>query len=142
MTTLSTSQTTEGAYILIDSSEKPFLRYMDEDHFNQLKKTFDACSGLVWVTFEGQIDPENDPMGAVSGFLRSLRTESGLLPYIMMDIGGSDWDLDMKNITHVFNMHFGKSRNLERPPEFEYASRQGNLMIPRLVPDQAASQKV
>ena len=142
VTKLTNAPVVERPYILIDSSDTPLLGHMSREEFDQLRSIFDKCSGLIWVTSDGQFNSENPLMGSVTGFLRSLRMESQQMPYISLDIGKVSQDLDMKNIIGIYDMYFGKPQNAQVGPEFEYVSRRGDLMIPRLVSDQPANQKV
>ena len=142
ITTLANAPVVDRPYILIDSSDTPLLGHMNGEEFDQLRSIFDNCSGMIWVTSNGQFKSERPLMGSVTGFLRSLRMETQQLPYISLDVGRVSQDLDIKNVIEIYDLYFEKSQNAQRGPEFEYVSRSGDLMIPRLVSDQSANQKV
>ncbi|KAI0009530.1 hypothetical protein F4779DRAFT_369425 [Xylariaceae sp. FL0662B] len=128
---------------------QPILHSMDQVRFQAIKAMASSCQGLVWVTVGGAVESE-DPNSSLShGLLRTLRTEYIGRHYISLDLealpGAGDWaPRTISTITKVFDLAFGHPDvdHVEDASvvDFEYAERDGVLLVPRLYKDTARSR--
>ena len=145
MSLLDEAVLSSGTYVLIDDPEKPLLGCLDEQQFAQLRKLFNSALGLLWVFPGGAEDSSNPTTGSVTGFLRTLRSENGGVPYIVLDLGASSQisqDMRLDVITRIYYQRFNAQAYGADTIDYEYALHDGIIEIPRLVEYEMANNFV
>ena len=129
-----------GTYVLIDSPEKPLLGCLDEHQFLRLKELFDSATGLLWVGFGATASSSNPTTGSVTGFLRSLRSENEGMSYVALDLDGRSQTAQETQLDVIARMFHSRFSNPADSSEFEYASHNGFIEIPRMVEEEMANK--
>lgn len=144
ITTLSDTNASESLIVIVDHTSGSLLLNIDERKLEVLQLVFAQAKGVLWFTFGSSGDCKNPGAGAVSGFLGSLRSESGGMTYVMCDIETGDFsDREIAQAaTTIFSKAFSKSNTTFSVKDFEYAVRNGRVMIPRLVEDKSANEAI
>lgn len=108
-----------------------------------------TCKGLLWMTRGGAVDCERPEFGLAAGFLRSARNEYVGRQLITLDLDPktSPWsDSDLSAIAQVVKVGLGNSAEVfaddDSPYEFEYAERDGCLLVPRIYKDMMKNKAV
>ncbi|XXG96001.1 hypothetical protein Hte_002278 [Hypoxylon texense] len=127
---------------------QPILHNMDHVGFQAIKTMANSCQGLLWVTVGGAVE-SGDPNSSLShGLLRTLRNENMGRRYVSLDLesipGEGEWPVSIAStISKVLGLAFGRleTDHVEdgSAADFEYAERDGVLLIPRLYKDTARS---
>lgn len=139
--------------VFLGEMDKPLLRDLDSETLGGIKAMATSCKSLLWVTRGGAVECEHPDLALAHGFLRSLRNEYPSRRYLTLDLDPHTplWSEEsvpaiVKVVTAGFNSPNGAadpSGAVEAPPgEFEYALRDGILMIPRIFKDQVRSKRV
>ncbi|ROW12025.1 hypothetical protein VPNG_05286 [Cytospora leucostoma] len=133
--------------VFVGEAEQPILHYLSAETLDSIKSLVSASMALIWVTRGGTVECEDPKAGLASGFLRALRDE-----YIGKKIVSLDLDLKepmcsgagASAISQVLRSSFSYSNTLtaEIPSEFEYAQRDGVILIPRLYKDVARNKAI
>ena len=120
---------------------QPFLSSCDEAGFEQVKRMFSLAKGVVWITTGGAVECKNPLNAIITGLARSTRSENRLTKLITVDI-----DLareSPESVASILHRLLGDAfagpadaANLE----FEYAVRNGKILLPRLVEDKKLNQ--
>ena len=129
-------------FVVVDHANGSLLLDLDERKLEALKSIFSQAKGVLWITFSGSNFREQAGAGAVPGILRTLRSENGGMNYASCDLDSDNHsNLDLaQTISRVFFKVFSKS-NMDSPvKDFEYAVRDGKIIIPRIVEDKSANK--
>ncbi|PVH88801.1 hypothetical protein DL98DRAFT_477463 [Cadophora sp. DSE1049] len=121
-----------GRICIMLELDNSMLSDMTESNLDALKRLFSESKGVLWVTRGASYDTTNPNMSLVSGFLRTLRIETGL-PLIHLDLDpqpSPDPSSQVVTIAQIF-----KSRFLDNNLELEFVEREGVVMIPRHMED-------
>lgn len=127
--------------VFLGEMSRPFLHDLDAKELQGIKEMLTSCRGLLWVTHGGAIDSENPDRGLAVGLMRSLRNEYVGRKFVTIDLDPKApvWcqrtistilsilqaDFPSQDVTHA--------SVYDAPPgEFEYAERDGCILIPRL----------
>ncbi|KAI0842747.1 putative FSP1 [Hypoxylon sp. FL0890] len=128
--------------IFIAEVERHILRNMDNAALEGIKTLATNCKGLIWVTRGGSVECENPELSLAPGFVRSLRHEYVGRQYVTLDLDPSvpAWsETGASAIVKVLQSVFGNVDNIylsDAPPDdFEYAERDGVILVPRLFKD-------
>ncbi|KAI1412497.1 putative FSP1 [Hypoxylon sp. FL1857] len=128
--------------IFIAEVEQYVLRDMNAAALEGIKTLATNCKGLIWVTRGGLVECENPNLGLAPGFVRVLRHEYVGRQFVTLDLDPNvpAWsDIGISAIVKVLESVFGNADNVylgDAPPDdFEYAQRDGVILIPRLVKD-------
>ena len=126
----------QAIYIVLDDSEQPFLEGPSEALFQHIIKTIDSISNILWVSAQvGKVDTSSSKdlkSALLEGFARSARADYEQLTFTnlgILDESGKD----LSAISHVVAEVV--RRSLNSIDELEYVYREGQMLIPRLVPD-------
>lgn len=128
--------------VIVDNAKSSLLLDLDEGKLEVLKSMFSQAKGVLWITFSGSNYSNQAGAGAVLGMLRTLRSESGGMNYVTCDMESdicSNLEL-AKTISKVFLKAFSKGNMTSSVKELEYAVRDGQIVIPRLVEDKLANK--
>jgi len=128
--------------VFVGEVDQPILQKLDATALEGIKALATSCKGLIWVTRGGSVDCENPQLGLAPGFLRSLRNEYVGRRYMTLDLDPNAplWsDVSVLAIAQVLEAGFGNSDDsyIADAPigEFEYAERNGVILIPRCYKD-------
>ncbi|KAG8533450.1 putative PKS/NRPS-like protein biosynthetic cluster [Bacidia gigantensis] len=133
-------------YVILDDREHPILTCLSEEHLLSLQEVFSNGKGLLWVTFGGLMGANFPEAGSVLGFLRTLRAEYGSLKCVSLDCESMQtqaFNADVATtILSVFENGFRGSPLAAEMSDLEFVTRDGRLLIPRLLEDKAANRAV
>ncbi|KAL7906095.1 putative polyketide synthase [Trichoderma velutinum] len=132
-----------------DIDEPTLLTDLDAIRIEGLRAMVTQCGGLLWITTGGAVESERPEQALAQGFLRVLRNEYVGRRYLYLDL-----DPRVKNTTEdivstivqVLQEGFGQVQDVlateTGPAEFEYAQRNGVLLIPRVYKDEEYNDMV
>lgn len=115
---------------------------IDKDNFNSIKTLATRSKGLLWVTTGSAMDcpiPEN---ALHKGLLRTCRVEDQSKRYVSLDLdpSGARWKPESQDcIAKLFANVFNYAGDLA-VEDFEFAERQGQILLPRLVRDSTENE--
>ncbi|OJK00237.1 hypothetical protein ASPACDRAFT_28570 [Aspergillus aculeatus ATCC 16872] len=117
--------------VFLGEVEHPILECVRENEFQLLTSVLQMSRGTLWVTRGASIASE-DPWKALHlGLLRTLRNENPGSKFVSLDLDPrrEPWTAESRNvIADVMNASLlGSSQK-----EFEYAERDGVVLVPRL----------
>jgi NADPH:quinone reductase-like Zn-dependent oxidoreductase/ubiquinone/menaquinone biosynthesis C-methylase UbiE len=120
-----------GRICILLELESSILSHMTEPRLEALKKMLDGSHGLIWVTKGASDQSTNPDLSLVSGFLRTLRVETGR-PLVHLDL-----DPEVDSATPLTNaiVKVHESRFEKDEPDSEFIERGGVVMIPRHMED-------
>ena len=132
----------EHFVVIVDHTNGSLLLDLDERRLEVLKSIFSQAKGVLWITFSGSNYSRQAGAGAVPGILRTLRSESGGMNYVTCDVESDGYtNPEIANtISKVFFKSFSNSNMLSSVKELEYAVRDGQIVIPRIVEDSLANK--
>ena len=144
ISTLSKTTAVAQYIVIVDHTSRSFLLDLDERKLGVLKSIFAQAKSILWITFGSSGNRKNAAAGAVSGILRTLRSENEGMNYVTCDVEDVDFsNLELaRAISKVFVKTFTKPSVSLPVKDFEYALRNGRIMIPRLVEDQLANRGI
>ena len=126
-------------YLILDSSNMPFLANLSGERFQQMRDLVTRGKLIFWISVGDGITTTSLPeKGLNTGFARAARSENEGLKLITLDIRnqGSKGDKGaMEAISAVFSAAFDPSSAQNSLAETEYAYQDGQIVIPRLMPD-------
>ena len=127
---------TQAVYIILDDSRQPFLESPSAELFQHVIKVVNSTSIILWVSVHvSSIDANArpDPKSAlVSGFARSARAEREQLNFTVLDVQ-SGVSKDFLAISRTISDTL--TDLLRGSDEIEYVYRDGQVFVPRLLPD-------
>ncbi|KAF7155819.1 hypothetical protein CNMCM5623_008699 [Aspergillus felis] len=132
--------------IFIGEVDEPILYDLDSASLEGIRTMSTSCKGLVWVTRGGAVDCERPKLSLAAGFVRSLRSEYVGRKLLTLDLDpkGPLWsEAGASAIVQVLRTAFSDSDGQaaeKGPTEFEYAERDGVILVPRLYHDMARDQ--
>jgi hypothetical protein len=120
----------DGRICILIELESSILSDMTEPRLKALKKLFSQSKGVLWVTRGASYQPTNPDLSLVSGFLRTLRVETGR-PLVHLDLDPkSDSETSANTIAKVYESRFENN-----DAESEFVTRGGVILIPRHMED-------
>lgn len=137
--------------VFLGEMNQPLLRDINAPVLDGIKTMTTSCKGLLWVTRGGAVECDDPDLGLVSGFLRSLRNEYIGRPYLTLDLDPRSpvWAADdVIAVVKILKAGFSSSMAASDVPgasaasDFEYAIRDGSIMVPRLFKDTPRNKSV
>ncbi|KAF2019472.1 putative polyketide synthase [Aaosphaeria arxii CBS 175.79] len=137
--------------VFIGEIEESILVNLDTVRMEGIRSMVTQCNGLLWVTKGGAVDSKTPEQALSQGFLRVLRNEYVGRRYISLDldptpeasVSSQGKDIVVATIVKVLEEAFGRAGSAEAAPaEFEYAERNGVLLIPRVYKDEQYNNMV
>lgn len=115
----------------------PFLASCSAADFRAIMNIFFKAKGILWVTRGAAIDSSDPDKALITGLSRTLRSEDHSLKLSTLDLDPtSSCPFDMaKHIDNTLGHVICKEGSGNHLPEYEYAVRNGTILIPRLVED-------
>lgn len=132
------------AVVLLEAIE-PFLAACSQSEWEKVQHILSDAGGVLWVSCGGAVEGTNPLQSLIVGLTRCLRSENQFKKVVTLDLEpnhGSGLEV-AEQILRVFDHTFG----LYAPPtsaltELEYAIRNGEIMIPRLINDSQVDEYV
>lgn len=130
--------------VFLGEINEPILADLDTVRMEGLRAMTTQCNGLLWVTSGGAINSEMPEQALSQGFLRVLRNEYVGRRYLSLDLDPrvpETWIQDgegiVSSIAQVLEEGFGHAKDAVTtgPVDFEFAERDGELLIPRIYKD-------
>lgn len=130
--------------IFLGEAIQPILHNMDDLYFQAIKAVTTGCKGLIWITAGGAVGCESPDSSLSQGLLRTMRNKLLGRRYISLDLQGplgshEDWPLSsLEAIATITEVAVGIAVQPAPdllPIDFEYAVRDGVLLVPRLYND-------
>ncbi|RDW58830.1 hypothetical protein BP6252_13306 [Coleophoma cylindrospora] len=123
-----------------------FLGEMNQAHLHNLeapelegiKAMTTLCKGLLWITHGGAVECEQPDRGLAAGLMRTMRNEYVGRKFLTLDLDPktSPWsETPTCAIVQVLKAEFASAHSTsayDAPSEFEYAERDGCILVPRL----------
>lgn len=130
--------------VFLGEMSDPLLATLDAASMEGIRAMVTQCSGLLWITSGGAVNNESPDQAVSQGFLRVLRNEYNGRRYLSLDLDPtrSNVEATVSTISHVMEKGFGYVENNNEPTEFEYAERDGVLLIPRVYNDEQYNDMV
>ncbi|KAI0377221.1 putative polyketide synthase [Hypomontagnella monticulosa] len=139
--------------VFVGEVDEPILTDLDTARMDGLRAMVTQCSGLLWITTGGAVDSEVPEQALSQGFLRVLRNEYVGRRYLSLDLDPrvpERWSRDKEGVVsaiiQVLENGFGQVDDVLAtevgPAEFEYAERDGILLIPRIYKDRQHNDMV
>lgn len=107
-----------------------------ENDFSMFRNLFDSTQGLLWITQGAQVDSKNPKSSLFQALARTIRSESPQKDLVTFDIDSNSevtTAITAETIARVFLSAF-LTRAKSDPKETDYTERNGQLLVPRLVP--------
>lgn len=136
--------------VFVGEMDEPMLADLDAVRIDGLRAMVTQCSGLLWVTTGGAVDSEAPEQALSQGFLRVLRNEYVGRRYLSLDLdpahAAGRWsqggEVVVSAIVQALEEGFGRADTEVGPAEFEYAERDGVLLIHRIYKDEQYNDMV
>ncbi|KAJ5826937.1 hypothetical protein N7447_003700 [Penicillium robsamsonii] len=136
--------------IFVSEIDEPtILTSLDAGRIEGLRAMITQCGGLLWITTGGAVDSEQPEHALAQGFLRVLRNEYVGRRYLYLDLdprAEQTTEDVVSAITQVLQEGFGHVDDIltteTGPAEFEYAQRNGVLLVPRIYKDEEHNDMV
>ncbi|KAJ5327981.1 hypothetical protein N7452_008371 [Penicillium brevicompactum] len=131
------------ACIMLTELSKPVLTAPTEAEWSALKRIAHASAGALWVTRGSGGDICTNPEASLTqGFTRTIRSETGDRPIVTLDLDGTHplaAQATAECIANVFQRVLVSGGGVM---EHELIERGGILLVPRLVQDIEASERI
>lgn len=126
-------------YLVVDDGQKPSLVNPSQERFKQIKTLVKEASNIFWINAHEDASATMNPeKGLVVGLARSARAENYHLKFITFDLQeviSSCLSEVLCTIKEILLTSFGNAEHINLLEETEYAYRDGQVVIPRLIPD-------
>ena len=113
---------------------KPLLTTCDKEEFQKLKDILLEAKGVLWVTKGAAIESSDPQKALITGLARTLRSEDHATVVVTLDLEANIITTTeaAKHIQKVLDHAFRHESADGYLQEFEYAVRNGNVLIPRV----------
>lgn len=129
----------QSIYVIVDNGQEPLLSKPTSEQFSRVTKLTGERCNVFWISAHEDASAALNPeKGLITGLARSARAENGYLRFITFDVQEAlnDWMPELAHtITHLIWSIFETSMQVDQLAEAEYAYRDGQILIPRLIPD-------
>ena len=127
-----------GIFIFLLEIEAPFLILHSDEEWQRIRAILCSASGVLWITKGGAVDCSEAANALITGLSRSIRSENHELKLVTLDLDPMVTcklqiaDDIQKFLMSVFEDEiYQSSQN-----EWEFAIRDGAVLVPRLIPDE------
>ena len=132
--------------IVLSELNSSLLKELSPDQFDIVKKIFNKAVGVLWVV-GGASSLAEDPNGSlVLGLARTARSEVGSTTIVTLALDAKNALAEVaaaETIFALFENHFTLKHSRGVPNlDFEYAERNGVLMIPRIVENNVLNRAI
>ncbi|KAL4893541.1 hypothetical protein BDV59DRAFT_207648 [Aspergillus ambiguus] len=126
-------------------AEFPFIATCSKSEWEKVQCILANAGGVLWVTCGGVVESANPLQSLIVGLTRCLRSENQSAKVVTLDLEpnhGSGLEV-AEQIMTVFDHAFGScAPQTSALLEFEYAVRNGEVIIPRLINDNQVDEYV
>ena len=131
-TTINEMEPENKVFIVMLEIEQHFLSSCLEAEFDKVKKMLLRAKGVIWISTGGTVACQNPLNATITGLARSLRSENQSTKLITLDIVSSRES--PRSVAQILSRILENAflAPSETPREFEYAVRDGLVLIPRL----------
>ena len=132
-------------YVILDSSDQPLLANLSSERFQKIRGLVTRAKQVFWIGAGDSGKAMSVPdKGLTTGFARAARSENEGLKLVTFDVRSSlPMDKETTEATSaVFSAAFGPSSAQSSLAETEYAYKDGQILIPRLIPDNRINDMV
>ena len=132
-------------YVILDSSDQPLLANLSSEWFQKIRGLMTRAKQVFWISAADSDKAISVPdKGLTTGFARAARSENEGLKLVTFDVCSS-LPMDKEAIettSAVFSAAFGPSSAQSSLAETEYAYKDRQILIPRLIPDNRINDMV
>lgn len=128
----------DKVYVILDSSGRPLLANLSSERFQDIRNLVTRAQQIFWISAgDSSAVPLVPDKGLTTGFARAARSENEGLKLVTFDVRDSlPTDKEtIEVISTVFSAAFGSSSMKNSLSETEYAYKDGQVLVPRLLPD-------
>ena len=128
----------DKVYVILDSTGQPLLANLSSERFQEVRGLVTKAKQVFWISAADSNTVLSVPdKGLTTGFARAARSENEGLKLITFDVrSGSSTDKRIiKAASTVFSAAFSSPSTQNSMVETEYAYQDGQILIPRLIPD-------
>lgn len=134
-------------YVVLDVNETPLLAEPPSEQFNNITTLLSKNVRILWISCQGNYLPSRNPeKGLVTGFCSVARAENEKLQVVTCDIQqccASECPRLIEVISNILLTSFCSIQEAEEGIiENDYAYRDGQLFVPRLIPDIKINSRV
>ncbi|KAF4207594.1 hypothetical protein CNMCM8927_002671 [Aspergillus lentulus] len=129
--------------IILSALSRNLMAEPSQEELEVLKSIFLKASGVLWVTRGAAISPVTPDGALATGFVRTSRSESGIERIVALDLDGQN-PLSSNRAAELI-CTVVRERILVKgsgQSDTEYAERNGVLLIPRVVENQAFNRSL
>ncbi|RDW56652.1 hypothetical protein BP6252_14065 [Coleophoma cylindrospora] len=142
-TSLDEFKVSDDIYVVLLEHTLPFISQCDSEAFDNVKKMLTRAKNVLWVTRGATIECNDPERAMITGLARTARSEDHLLHLVTLDLDPADPILESaKHMTTVLKEFLYSDRHDAFLPEFEYAVRDGALLIPRIIEEESLDDYV
>ena len=122
---------------------QPFMHTCNEAAFKQVKHMFAKSRAVIWITSGGAVECRSPLNALITGLARTARRENRLTKVMTVDIEPNQESPDSiaPILLKLLDNNFTAATD-STSLEFEYAVRNGRILLPRMVEDEEFSQYV
>ena len=112
----------------------PLLINCNENEFQKVKHILIEANGVLWVTKGAAIESSDPQKALITGLARTIRSEDHAAHIVTLDLeANTETTAEVaKHIQEVFKIAFRHDSAAVYLSEFEYAVRNGKILVPRL----------
>ncbi|KAI1100999.1 ketoacyl-synt-domain-containing protein [Jackrogersella minutella] len=132
---------------LMEADGEPRVWKWTEEEFVQFRSVVSAAKGIFWVTRGAQLDARNPRACLIQALGRTIQSEYPTKKLVSLDF---DYETDIsvssaeslaQTILGLFKQSFFGPKTA-KPTEIEYVERDGQILVPRLVPVEALNSAI
>ena len=123
-------------YIVVDDGSDPLLANTSSTHLPKINTLLHAAKSILWVSTQTDASAVNPEKGLITGMSRIARIENSTAKIVTLDIQQA---IDSK---HLSELLFVICTTWDELEEFEFAFRNDQLEILRLVSDTAVNNMI
>ncbi|KAM4060705.1 KR domain-containing protein [Hirsutella rhossiliensis] len=145
-TRLADAEVLDGQLVVVLlEAVNPFLATCSKSEWDKVQHILSNAGGALWVSCGGAVEARNPLHSLITGLTRCLRTENQASSVVTLDLepnhasGNDAAEQVVRVFDHTFGLYAPRTSALL---EFEYAVRDGEILIPRLMGDSQTDEYV
>ena len=131
--------------VVLDEVSHPFLSQPTPKQFEGVKRIATTAAGVLWVTRGGNYSVTTPAANFITGFARTIRSEYGGNPVGVLDLDGTnplDASAAANTVVKIFRRLFLDHQGAAATQDLEMVEHGGQIMIPRLIEDTQATERL
>ncbi|KAH8658350.1 polyketide synthase [Xylariales sp. PMI_506] len=128
--------------VVLLESAGPFLSRCTESEWEVVRNICRVSGEVLWITAGAAMESSNPMRSLITGLSRCLRSEDHSIKFVTLDLEAKsdlestlDWELSASRQIHTIFQHSFHRTGRASLMEWEYAIRNGEVLIPRLIED-------